>query len=92
MNKGQLISAVNEIVQDRATSELAVNAVIAVVSKALASGEEVAITNFGRLKVVERKPRVARNPSTGEQIDVPAKKVVTFKMGAELEDAVNSKA
>ncbi|PZG03839.1 HU family DNA-binding protein [Nonomuraea aridisoli] len=92
MNKGQLISAVNDIVQDRATSELAVNAVIAVVKEALANGDEVAIAKFGRLKVVTRNARAARNPSTGERIHVPAKQVVKFQMGSELDAAVNPTA
>ncbi|MGW6505551.1 HU family DNA-binding protein [Nonomuraea angiospora] len=89
MNKGQLTAAVNEIIQDRKTSELAVNAVLAVIRNTLASGENIGIPKFGSFKVVNKPAREARNPSTGEQIHVPAKRVVKFHMGSDLEAAVN---
>ncbi|MFG2076888.1 HU family DNA-binding protein [Nonomuraea maritima] len=98
MNKRDLVKAVNGAIQDAkkaelpVDAELVVSAVIDAMSGALAAGGDVAITNFGRLKVVERKPRVGRNPSTGEKIDIAAKKAVTFTMGAELEAAVNGRA
>jgi DNA-binding protein HU-beta len=89
VNKGQLTQAVNDIIQDGKTSELAVNAVIAVLHKTLARGEDIVITGFGSLKVVKREARQARNPSTGASVSVPAKRVVTFKMGSDLKAALS---
>jgi integration host factor subunit beta len=46
------------------------------------------LRNFGIFEVKKRKPRRARNPRTGERVDVPAKLVVTFKPGQEMEERV----
>jgi DNA-binding protein HU-beta len=89
MNKGQLIKAVNEIIQDGKTSELAVNAVLAAIRETLGRGENIGIPTFGSFKIVERSAREARNPSTGEPVTVPAKRVVKFQMGSDLDAAVN---
>ena len=45
----------------------------------------IELRNFGVFEVRERKPREARNPRTGEKVRVPAKQVVTFKPGREME-------
>jgi nucleoid DNA-binding protein len=48
----------------------------------------IELRNFGVFEVKQRKPRKARNPRTGEKVMVPAKKVVTFKPGLEMEEKV----
>jgi integration host factor subunit beta len=48
----------------------------------------IELRNFGVFEVRKRKPRTARNPSTGEKLMVPAKLVVTFKPGREMEERV----
>lgn len=48
----------------------------------------IELRNFGVFEVKLRKPRKARNPRTGEKVDVPAKAVVTFKPGKEMEEQV----
>ena len=48
----------------------------------------IELRNFGVFEVRERKPRKARNPRTGENVKVPAKRVVTFKPGREMEQRV----
>jgi DNA-binding protein HU-beta/integration host factor subunit beta len=48
----------------------------------------IELRNFGVFEVRERKPRKARNPRTGEKVKVPAKRVVTFKPGREMEQRV----
>ena len=54
----------------------------------LASGKRLEFRDFGVFEVVRRKPRVARNPRTGEAIDVPAKTVVHFKQGRIMRERV----
>jgi integration host factor subunit beta len=49
----------------------------------------IELRNFGVFEVKKRKPRKARNPRTGERVSVPAKLVVTFKPGREMEQRVN---
>jgi len=48
----------------------------------------IELRNFGVFEVKRRKPRKARNPRTGERVDVEAKNVVTFKPGKEMEEQV----
>ena len=54
----------------------------------LLSEGRIELRNFGVFEVKERKPRKARNPRTGEGVDVPRKRVVTFKPGREMEERV----
>jgi DNA-binding protein HU-beta len=66
----------------------ALNAVLEAISSSLKKGQDVVLTGFGTFKVASRKARTGRNPKTGETIKIPARKVVRFKVGAELRKAV----
>ena len=59
-----------------------------IVVQSLASGETVELRNFGIFKVKERKPKLGRNPKTGESVPVPGKKVVKFKAGLVMKEKV----
>ena len=59
------------------------------IKKALHEHEEVVIHGFGKFSVKERAARTARNPRTGETIEVPAKYAVTFKPHSALKGLVN---
>ena len=72
-------------------SKKAVEAFFSSVEKALKKGDKVAVVGFGSWSVAKKEAREARNPRTGAVIKVPAKKVVKFKAGAELSEAVNKK-
>jgi nucleoid DNA-binding protein len=54
----------------------------------LVSDGRIELRNFGVFEVKQRKPRKARNPRTGERVDVEAKNVVTFQPGKEMEERV----
>jgi len=54
----------------------------------LLEDKRIELRNFGVFEVKQRKARKARNPKTGERVDVPAKNVVTFKPGKEMEERV----
>lgn len=55
---------------------------------ALSSGETVELRNFGVFKVRSRRPRVGRNPRTGEKVPIPERKVVSFKVGMVMKKKV----
>jgi len=55
----------------------------------LANGERVEIRGFGSFMVKDYKPYVGRNPKTGAQIRIPAKKLPFFKVGKELKEKVD---
>lgn len=54
----------------------------------ISEGNEVAIPNLGRVKIVERAARVANNPRTGEKVEVPAKKAPKFQFAKNIKEAV----
>ena len=80
MNKTQLVECV--ALEANITKKVAnetVDAVLAVVSKALAEGDSVKVAGFGNFVVKERKERKGRNPLTKEEITIPATTVISFK-------------
>lgn len=91
MNKAQLIDAVaNDTGLSKAAAQRAVDAVFSNTSEALQKGEDVVIIGFGTFSVKDRAARVGRNPQTGEEIQIPATKVASFKQGKALKEAVNN--
>ena len=90
MNKNELISAVaDQCSMTKAQSGEAVEAVLETITGALKAGDEVRILGFGNFAVANRKATTARNPRTGETINVPASKAPKFKAGKALKDACN---
>ena len=90
MNKAELINAVAEkAALSTKDTETAVNAVIDVITAALADGERVQLVGFGSFEVKTRAERLGRNPKTGESVAIPASKSPVFKAAKNLKDAVN---
>ena len=91
MHKPELIEAVmNKAELNKKTATAAVEAVLASVTDALHSGDDVTLIGFGTFKVIERSEREGHNPRTGEKIILPASKSVSFKVGKGLKEAVNN--
>jgi len=89
MNKTELIAAVAEKSGlSKKDSEKAVSAVLDAVTEALVAGDKVQLVGFGTFDVKERAARVGRNPKTKEEIQIPASRVASFKVGKALKDAV----
>ena len=89
MNKAKLIEAVSKVTEmTKADTERAIDAFIDVVSKNIKKKDGVKLVGFGTFAVSARKARVGRNPQTGEEIQIPARKVPVFRPGKELKDAV----
>jgi DNA-binding protein HU-beta len=89
MNKAELIEAIaKESGLTKADSKRALDAFINTTSKSLKSGDRVALIGFGSFSISKRAARKGRNPQTGKEINIPAKKVVKFKAGNDLADMV----
>ena len=89
MNKAELVEEVtNQTGVTKRASRKAVDAMTSVISDTLARGEKVTLVGFGTFKVMERKARKGRNPQTGEEIQIPARKVPKFRPGKSLREAV----
>jgi DNA-binding protein HU-beta len=90
MNKAELIDAIaQEASLKRADAKKLVDAFVKVTSESLAKGDKLVLLGFGTFSIIERGARVGRNPITGASLNVPAKKIVKFKPGAELRGKVN---
>jgi len=89
MNKAELIDAIaSETKFTKADSKKALDAFLKVASGALKKGQRVALVGFGSFSIVKRNARTGRNPQTGKEIKISAKKVVKFAPGAELKAKV----
>lgn len=90
MNKAQLIDAMAEKAGlTKADAKKALDAFVCSTTDALKGGDRVALIGFGSFSVSERSARTGRNPQTGKEIKISAKKVVKFKAGADLSDTVS---
>ncbi len=90
MNRNELIAQVAQATGlTRKDATAAVASVFETVSAALTNGEKVSLPGFGTFEVREHAARTARNPRTGETIEVAASKAPAFKPGKTLKDAVN---
>ena len=89
MTKAELIGKMAKDAKvAKADAEKAINSFVDGVKKALKKGEKVALIGFGTFSVTQRKARKGRNPQTGKEIKIPARKVPVFKAGAALKKAV----
>lgn len=69
---------------------VAVEATFDEIKKALKRGEKIQLVGFGSFQIKEKKARKGRNPQTGEEIVISARKVLKFKPGKSLQEAVNT--
>jgi DNA-binding protein HU-beta len=85
MNKGDLVTQIaSEAGLSKAQAGAALNSVLDAVTGSLKKGDKVTLVGFGTFSVSERAARTGRNPRTGKEIKISAKKVVRFKPGNEL--------
>ena len=89
MNKAELIDAIAADASiTKADAKRALDAFVGETTKALKKGDRVALVGFGSFSVAKRAARTGRNPQTGKEIKIAAKKVVKFKPGSELVGSV----
>ena len=92
MIKSELVRALNEKLPELQVKdvELALNCILGQFTNAIVKGERIEIRGFGSFNLHQRPPRIARNPKTGEAINLPAKVALHFKPGKEMRDRVNA--
>lgn len=88
MNKTELVNAIAAAGLTKADSKKALDATLAAIANALKAGDKVALLGFGTFALNERPARTGINPANKQKIEIPAKKVIKFKAGAELAEAV----
>ena len=92
MIKSELIRALKEKLPELQVRdvELALNCILGQMADALVQGNRIEIRGFGSFELHHRPPRIARNPKTGEAVNLPAKVALHFKPGKEMRDRVNA--
>lgn len=63
--------------------------ILGAITESLGRGDRVEIRGFGSFSIIQRPPRIARNPKTGAKVEVPAKAVPHFRAGKELRERVD---
>jgi len=92
LTKKDLIEQVStELGLLRNKSHEVTESLIEIVKSSLASGDDVLISGFGKFCVKDKGQRKGRNPATGEDAILPARRVVTFKCSGKLRDKVNGR-
>jgi DNA-binding protein HU-beta len=85
MNKSELVAAMAaENGLTKIDNEKALNAFVEAVKDEMKKGDKISLIGFGSFSVLQRTARTGRNPQTGKEIKIAAKKVVKFKAGADL--------
>ena len=88
MNKGDLVKEVAKVVKTKKEAKAAVDCVFSSITRALKKKDTMTLVGFGTFKVGQRKARKGRNPQTGKEIEIKAKKVAKFVPGKALKDAI----
>lgn len=92
MNKAELVAEIAKGAEiSKKSAEDCLNAFITTVEKVVAKGEEVTLVGFGTFGMAKRKARTGRNPQTGAEIKIPAKKVPRFSAGKAFKTKVAGK-
>lgn len=87
MNKATLIAKIAEKSElTKKQAEAALNAFTDTIVETLQAGDKVQMMGFGTFEIKERAARTGRKPATGETIEIPAKKIPTFKAGKGFKD------
>lgn len=87
MNRAELVEAISGATKlSKSDTDRWVSAFVETVTGNI--HDDVKLVGFGTFKVVDRQPRVARNPQTGETVQIPARQVPVFKPGSELKSLV----
>jgi len=89
MNKGDIVKEVAKVVSTKKEAQAAVDCVFSTITSALKKNDTVTLIGFGTFKVAQRNARKGRNPQTGQEMTIKAKKVPRFVPGKGLKDAVS---
>lgn len=90
MNKNEFITQIAESADiSKKSAGDALQAFMVAITDTMKKGDKLTLIGFGTFSVYERAARTGRNPQTGKKMNIPAKKVVKFKVGKKLVEAVN---
>ena len=93
MNRSDIVKQLAErfLHLTQADADLAVQTILHAMNDALERGRRIEVRGFGTFAVARRAPRKGRNPRTGEPVEVPPSRVIHFKVGKALREAVDQR-
>ena len=92
LTKKDIVNYLNQkIGLSKTEAKLIVEGFFSEIKEALSSGEEVKISGFGNFELIDKKERPGRNPRTGEEVTISARRVVTFRSGRKLRKRISLK-
>jgi len=90
MTKVDLVNSIfKELNLSKKQSAAIINELFEIIKGTLEQGEKVKVSGFGNFVVRQKEPRKGRNPQTGEELEISARKIVTFKPSQVLKNALN---
>jgi integration host factor subunit beta len=90
MTKAELVEEVARSADlTKKHAEIVVNTVFDSIVQSLKDGEKIELRGFGSFRIRHRGARIGRNPKTGEQVEVPPKRIPYFKPGKDLKEMLN---
>jgi integration host factor subunit alpha len=89
LTKSDIVTKVHEIGFTKKATVDIVESLIEIIKQTLEAEEDVLVSGFGKFRVKQKAERKGRNPATGEDKMLPARKVVTFKCSGKLRDRIN---
>ena len=89
LTKNDIVVKVNEMGFAKKESVEIIESLLEIIKQHLEEGEDVLVSGFGKFCVNEKRERRGRNPATGSDMMLPARKTVTFKCSGKLRDKVN---
>ena len=91
LTKNKIVEQVNELGFTKKKSVDIVESLLEIIKRNLENGEDVLVSGFGKFCVKDKSTRRGRNPATGDDLLLEARRVVTFKCSGKLRDRINQK-
>ncbi|MCI7342926.1 MAG: HU family DNA-binding protein [Fusobacterium necrophorum] len=79
----------NGVYSSKAEAERNIDTIFSLMEECIIRDGSFSITNWGKLEVVERAPRLGRNPKTGEEVKIPSRKSIKFRPGKAFLEKLN---
>ena len=89
LTKHDIMRQVQELGYSQKDSREIVEALLEIIKSNLENGEDVLVSNFGKFTLKDKAPRRGRNPATGEDLQLDARKVLAFKCSGRLREKIN---
>lgn len=91
MNKQELVRKLSDLAHiKRGDAETIIDTLGTIVTEALVAGDDITLPGVGKLSVVQKAARTGRNPATGEEVKIAARRAPKFSAAKALKDALNA--